>query len=228
MSNLDLSYLYKGGSRWLLLAGGVIALDQWTKSLVIARLDEFESVVLLPVLDFMRLHNEGAAFSLLSDASGWQRWFFILVGCAVSTGIFFWIRSLPSRGQYLLAAALSLVMGGALGNVIDRILLGHVVDFIRVHYRESYFPAFNVADSAITIGAGLLMLDALLQSYPKTRESGSSKAYAASKSKESSKKKVSKKSGTKKAAIKKNAGKQKVSKKSGTKKNVAKKKKGSR
>ena len=79
MSNLDLSYLYKGGSRWSMLAGGVIALDQWTKSLVIAHLDEFESVVLLPVLDFMRLHNEGAAFSLLSDASGWQRWFFIFV-----------------------------------------------------------------------------------------------------------------------------------------------------
>jgi len=218
MSNLDLSYLYKGGSRWLLLAGGVIALDQWTKSLVIARLDEFESVVLLPVLDFMRLHNEGAAFSLLSDASGWQRWFFILVGCAVSTGIFFWIRSLPSRGQYLLAAALSLVMGGALGNVIDRILLGHVVDFIRVHYRESYFPAFNVADSAITIGAGLLMLDALLQSYPKTRESRSSKTYVASKNKKLSKKKVSKKSRTKKVVTKKNM----------TKKNVAKKKKSSR
>ena len=218
MSNLDLSYLYKGGSRWLLLAGGVIALDQWTKSLVIARLDEFESVVLLPVLDFMRLHNEGAAFSLLSDASGWQRWFFILVGCAVSTGIFFWIRSLPSRGQYLLAAALSLVMGGALGNVIDRILLGHVVDFIRVHYRESYFPAFNVADSAITIGAGLLMLDALLQSYPKTREPRSSKTYVASKNKKLSKKKVSKKSRTKKVVTKKNM----------TKKNVAKKKKSSR
>ena len=218
MSNLDLSYLYKGGSRWLLLAGGVIALDQWTKSLVIAHLDEFESVVLLPVLDFMRLHNEGAAFSLLSDASGWQRWFFILVGCAVSAGIFFWIRSLPSRGQYLLAAALSLVMGGALGNVIDRILLGHVVDFIRVHYRESYFPAFNVADSAITIGAGLLMLDAFLQSYPKTRESRSSKTYVASKNKKLSKKKVSKKSRTKKVVTKKNM----------TKKNVAKKKKSSR
>ena len=209
MSYLDPSYLYKGGSRWLLLAGGVIALDQWTKSLVTARLDEFESVVLLPVLDFMRLHNEGAAFSLLSDASGWQRWFFIFVGCVVSAGIFVWIRSLPSRGQYLLAAALSLVMGGALGNVIDRILLGHVVDFIRVHYRGSYFPAFNIADSAITIGAGLLMLDALLQSHPKARESGDSRAYETSKNKRSNKKKSSKKSGTKRVVVKKNTTKKK-------------------
>ncbi len=236
MSNLlGPSYLYKGGSRWLLLAGAVIALDQWTKSMITARLDEFESVVLLPVLDFMRLHNEGAAFSLLSDASGWQRWFFILVGFAVSAGIFFWIRSLPSKGQYLLAAALSLVMGGALGNVIDRILLGHVVDFIRVHYRGSYFPAFNVADSAITIGAGLLMLDSLLQSYPKARGSENSKAYTASKSKSLSKKKVQKKPRTKskKVKTKKNVSKKKVPKKPrtekvATKKNATKKKKGSR
>ena len=141
----------------------VILVDQWTKRLVINRLDEFEAVVLLPVLDLMRLHNEGAAFSFLSNASGWQRWFFITLAIGVSGVIFVWLRRLPARGQNLLAAALCLVMGGALGNVIDRMRLGHVIDFIRVHYAEWYFPAFNVADSAITIGAGRLILDMILQ-----------------------------------------------------------------
>ena len=119
--------------------------------------------MLLPVLDFMRLHNEGAAFSMLSNAAGWQRWFFSVLAIGVSVGILIWLRRLPARGKSLLAAGLCLVMGGAIGNVIDRIRLGHVIDFIRVHYAEWYFPAFNVADSAITIGAGLLILDMILQ-----------------------------------------------------------------
>ena len=152
-----------GASNWLWLTLLVILVDQWTKRLVTSRLDEFEAVVLLPVLDFMRLHNEGAAFSFLSNASGWQRWFFITLAIGVSGAILVWLRRLPARGQNLLAAGLCLVMGGALGNVIDRTRLGHVIDFIRVHYAEWYFPAFNVADSAITIGAGLLILDMILQ-----------------------------------------------------------------
>ena len=152
-----------GASNWLWLTLLVIVLDQWTKRLITSRLDEFEAVVLLPVLDFMRLHNEGAAFSFLSNASGWQRWFFVSLAIGVSGGILIWLRRLPARGQNLLAAALCLVMGGAIGNVIDRIYLGHVIDFIRVHYADWYFPAFNVADSAITIGAGLLILDTILQ-----------------------------------------------------------------
>ena len=152
-----------GASNWLWLTLLVILADQWTKRLVTSRLDELEAVVLLPVLDFMRLHNEGAAFSFLSNASGWQRWFFITLAIGVSGGILVWLRRLPARGKSLLAAGLCLVMGGAIGNVIDRIRLGHVIDFIRVHYAEWYFPAFNVADSAITIGAGLLILDMILQ-----------------------------------------------------------------
>ena len=152
-----------GASNWLGLTLLVILVDQWTKRLVISRLDEFEAVVLFPVLELMRLHNEGAAFSFLSNASGWQRWFFITLAIGVTGGILVWLRRLPARGQNLLAAALCLVMGGALGNVIDRMRLGHVIDFIRVHYAEWYFPAFNVADSAITIGAGLLILDMILQ-----------------------------------------------------------------
>jgi signal peptidase II len=152
-----------GATRWLWLTLLIVVADQWTKRLVTDYLEEFEAIVLLPVLDFMRLHNEGAAFSMLSDASGWQRWFFSVLAIGVSVGILIWLRRLPARGKSLLAAGLCLVMGGAIGNVIDRIRLGHVIDFIRVHYAEWYFPAFNVADSAITIGAGLLILDMILQ-----------------------------------------------------------------
>ena len=155
--------LRAGASNWLWLSIIVIAADQLTKFLIVENFAEFEEVTLLPVLDFMRLHNEGAAFSFLSDAAGWQRWLFITLGLAVSVGILVWLRRLPARGQHLLAAGLALVLGGALGNVIDRVLWGHVVDFIRVHYGEWYFPAFNVADSSITIGAALLILENILE-----------------------------------------------------------------
>jgi signal peptidase II len=158
--------LNSGASNWLWLGVAVMALDQWTKWLVVERLEEFgPPVVLLPVLEFMRLHNTGAAFSFLSDAGGWQRWLFIGLGVAVSGGILVWLRRLPAKGQGLLAAGLSLIVGGALGNVIDRVVHGHVIDFIRVHYDPwSFdFPAFNVADSAITVGAALIILDNLLE-----------------------------------------------------------------
>jgi signal peptidase II len=155
--------LQAGASNWLWLSIAVIALDQWTKSLIVASLDELDRYVLLPVLELRRFHNEGAAFSFLDDAGGWQRWLFIGLGVVVSTAILFWLRRLPAKGQALLAAGLALIVGGALGNVIDRVLLGYVVDFILVHYREHAFPAFNVADSAITVGAGLVILDNLLE-----------------------------------------------------------------
>jgi signal peptidase II len=155
--------LSAGASNWLWLGVAVIALDQWTKWLVVQRFEEFERLTLLPVLEFMRLHNEGAAFSFLDDAGGWQRWLFTGLAVAVSTGILIWLRRLPAKGQGLLAAGLSLILGGALGNVIDRVLHGHVIDFIRVHWEEHYFPAFNVADSAITVGAVLIVLDNLLE-----------------------------------------------------------------
>ena len=155
------SRLKTGALKWLWLSIIVIALDQWTKRLILARFEEFERLPLLPVLEFMRLHNEGAAFSFLDDAGGWQRWLFIVLGIAVSGMIIVWLRQLPNRGQSMLAAGLALVLGGALGNVIDRVLYGYVVDFIRVFYGEWDFPAFNVADSAITLGAGLLILESL-------------------------------------------------------------------
>ncbi|HEU4619676.1 MAG TPA: signal peptidase II [Gammaproteobacteria bacterium] len=151
--------LSAGASNWLWLALAVIVADRITKYLVMQHFEEFEEIVLLPVLNLIRLHNEGAAFSFLSEASGWQRWAFTALGLVVSVGILVWLRRLPARGHGLLAAGLSLVLGGALGNVIDRVAYGYVIDFIRVHYGEWYFPAFNVADSAITVGAVLLILD---------------------------------------------------------------------
>ena len=151
-----------GAWKWLALSVAVVAVDQYSKYLIMQNLLEFERLVLLPVLELMRLHNDGAAFSLLSGAGGWQRWFFIGVGLAIGTGILVWLLRLPAKGQGLLAAGLALVLGGAIGNVTDRILWGHVVDFIRVHYQDWYFPAFNAADSAISIGVGLLLLDSLL------------------------------------------------------------------
>jgi signal peptidase II len=144
---------------WLWLSVAVIALDQATKFLVTRFLDLYERVEVLPVLDFTLLHNTGAAFSLLAGASGWQRWFFIGLACVVSVLLVAWIWRTP-RGEKLLPLALSLILGGALGNVIDRALHGYVVDFIHAHWGAAYFPAFNIADSAITIGAALLILDA--------------------------------------------------------------------
>ena len=166
--------LNSGASNWLWLALAVLALDQWTKHLIMQNFAEFDELVLLPVLEIMRLHNEGAAFSFLSEAGGWQRWFFVGLGIGVSLLVLIWLRRLPPRGQHRVAAGLALVMGGALGNVVDRVTLGYVVDFIRVHYGDWYFPAFNVADSSITIGAGLLILDNLIE-LGRGHESGNKK-----------------------------------------------------
>jgi signal peptidase II len=147
---------------WLWLSVAIIALDQATKFLVTRFLELYERVEVLPVLDFTLLHNTGAAFSLLAGASGWQRWFFVLLASAVSLMLTVWLCRLP-RGHRMIAIALALVLGGALGNLIDRVRHGFVVDFIHAHWGAAYFPAFNIADSAITIGAALLILDAFRQ-----------------------------------------------------------------
>ena len=120
------------------------------------------TIEVLPVLDFTLLHNTGAAFSILAGASGWQRWFFIVLAGVVSVALIVWLWRLP-RGHRMIAVALALVTGGAVGNLIDRVRHGYVVDFIHVHWGAAYFPAFNIADSAITIGAALLILDAFMQ-----------------------------------------------------------------
>jgi signal peptidase II len=154
--------LNAGASNWLWLSLLVLAFDQWTKSLILEQMTQYQEHVLLPVLDIVRWHNEGAAWSFLDDAGGWQRWMFIALGLGVSLGILFWLRRLPAVGQGRVAAGLALIMGGALGNVVDRVRLGYVVDFVKVHYQDWVFPAFNLADSAITIGAALLILDSVI------------------------------------------------------------------
>lgn len=147
---------------WYGLALVVIVLDQLTKYIATATLEYSSPIPVLPVLDWTLLHNPGAAWSFLSDAGGWQRWFFIALSSIVSVVIAVWIARLP-RVQWLLAAALSLILGGAIGNLIDRVRFGYVVDFISVHwFGGAHFPAFNVADAGITVGAGLLILDMLL------------------------------------------------------------------
>lgn len=152
-----------GQLHWLLLAAAVVGADQWSKRLIEASLALAESHYVLPVLNIVRAHNRGVAFSMFAAAAGWQRWVFSALAVGVSAGLIVWLRRLE-RDAALLAAALALILGGALGNVIDRLRLGYVVDFIQVHWAGHYFPAFNVADSAITIGAALLLLDALLAS----------------------------------------------------------------
>jgi signal peptidase II len=155
------------GAAWLVLSVLVIALDQISKAYITRHFAEFEFIRILPVLDVIHLHNVGAAFSFLASASGWQRWLFIGLAAVVSLGITVWLCLLPRGTRVLLAGGLALVLGGALGNLIDRIRLGYVIDFIHFHWDRAYFPAFNVADSAITVGAGLSLLDALLDAKRK-------------------------------------------------------------
>ncbi len=145
---------------WLPLALAVIVLDQVTKALIVAHFGVDERLHVLPVLDITLWYNTGAAFSFLSTAAGWQRWAFVILAVVVSAGLVVWLRRLKGRSQALLCCSLALIMAGALGNVIDRLRIGHVVDFVLAHWNNHYFPAFNVADSAITIGAALLLLDA--------------------------------------------------------------------
>ena len=145
--------------KWFWLSGVVLILDQCSKLIADSLLQFNEPVNLLPFMDLRKVYNPGAAFSFLSDASGWQRWFFVGLTLVVSIILIVWLRRLPA-GQARLALALSLILGGAAGNLIDRLVYGYVIDFIDLYYRSWHWPAFNVADSAITIGACLLILDA--------------------------------------------------------------------
>ncbi|MCW5662698.1 MAG: lipoprotein signal peptidase [Piscinibacter sp.] len=144
---------------WLAIAALVIVADQFTKTLILGWFQLGDSRTVASFFNLVRVHNTGAAFSFLAGASGWQRWFFVGLGAAAAVFIVWLLRS--HGGQRLFATALALILGGALGNVVDRLLHGYVVDFIQVHYGGWYFPSFNVADSAITIGAALLILDEL-------------------------------------------------------------------
>ena len=148
------------GWRWLPLSALVIVADQAIKAWMVHHFALLERVHVLRVLDIILTYNTGAAFSFLSDASGWQRWLFVLLALGVSAALIVWMRRLHAAVHGLLACGLALIVGGALGNMIDRLTLGRVVDFIHVHWRQAYFPAFNLADSAITVGAVVLLIDA--------------------------------------------------------------------
>jgi signal peptidase II len=149
---------------WIWLSVILIALDQLTKWYVVGRFELYEILPVGPFLDLTRLHNEGAAFGLLAEAGGWQRWFFLALAAAIAVAIVLWLRSLPARGQYWLSIGLALILGGAIGNAYDRFMDGYVVDYLHFHWGEHFFPAFNVADIGITTGAIMLIIDALLAS----------------------------------------------------------------
>jgi signal peptidase II len=153
---------------WLLPAAGIVVIDQVSKWVVESTLPLGASIYVAPVFDLVHVRNTGAAFSFLADAAGWQRELFIGIGVAASIWIV-WMIARTGRGQPLFCAALTLILGGAAGNVIDRLRLGAVVDFLHFHWGPHYFPAFNAADSAITCGAILLIADAIKQSMENRR-----------------------------------------------------------
>jgi signal peptidase II len=148
------------GLRWLWLSGLVIVVDQLTKWLAEYYLLYAQPLPVLPFFNLTLLYNTGAAFSFLADAGGWQRWFFLILALVISIALVIWLSRL-NKEDTRLAIALALVLGGALGNVIDRMVHGHVIDFIQLYYERWFWPAFNIADSAITIGAVLLIIDSL-------------------------------------------------------------------
>jgi signal peptidase II len=145
----------------LWLSAVVIVLDQVSKFWIMATFDDYEVLTVLPVFNLTLVYNTGAAFSFLSDAGGWQRWFFIAVASVISVVMVVWLHQLRPH-ERLTGYALALVIGGAVGNLIDRIWLGKVVDFLQWHWQQWYWPSFNLADSAITLGVVLLLLDGVL------------------------------------------------------------------
>lgn len=157
---------------WLALAGVVIGLDQWSKLAVLARFAEYESLQVSEYFNLVLVYNPGAAFSFLADHAGWQRWFFVSLAVVICS----WLLRLiwQHRSETLQPAAFSLVVGGAIGNVIDRIAYGKVVDFLDVHVGLQHWPAFNLADSAICLGVGLMILAQLRESRSQKKQTENS------------------------------------------------------
>lgn len=145
---------------WLWIPALVIILDQLTKIIADQFLQYHQPVELFPMFNFTLMYNKGAAFSFLASAGGWQRWFFLILSAVVSLFLYNWLRKLKTS-QKLQAIALALILGGALGNLIDRAIYGHVIDFIDVYFKQHHWPAFNIADSSIFVGAILLIYDTL-------------------------------------------------------------------
>ncbi|CAN7725082.1 signal peptidase II [Pseudorhodoferax sp. LjRoot39] len=144
---------------WLLLAAAIFVADQWTKQWILDHYQHGDATVVTSFFNIVRAHNPGAAFSFLAGASGWQRWFFTAIGVGAAVFIVWLLRA--HAGQRLFSFALTLILGGAIGNVVDRLQHGYVVDFLDFHWAGWHFPAFNIADSGITVGAVLLILDEL-------------------------------------------------------------------
>ena len=159
--------------KWLWLSALTIVLDQLTKKIAEAELLLHKPLAVFPSFNFTLMYNKGAAFSFLSEAGGWQRIFFVSLSSIISIFLVFWLKQITQdekqKNNQLIQIAIALILGGAIGNLIDRALTGEVVDFIQVYYSTYYFPAFNIADSAITLGAGLLILDMLLEAKRKKR-----------------------------------------------------------
>jgi len=147
--------------QWIGLALIILIADQFTKVLIVGYYNLHDSTYVTSFFNVMRMHNTGAAFSFLAGGSGWQRWFFTAIGLAAVAFILWMLKS--HAGQKLFSFALACIMGGAIGNVIDRLVHGYVIDFLDFHWRGMHFPAFNIADSAITVGAACLILDELLR-----------------------------------------------------------------
>ena len=144
--------------KWLWLSLLVLILDQASKLLVDASLQLYEAIPLMPSFNLTYARNTGAAFSFLSDAGGWQRWLFAGLAVVMSSFIAWWLKKLGEH-EKLMAVALSLVLGGAIGNLIDRVAYGYVIDFLDVYYQNWHWPAFNIADSAICVGVAIMLLD---------------------------------------------------------------------
>ncbi|PAV25158.1 signal peptidase II [Tamilnaduibacter salinus] len=144
--------------RWLWLACLVILLDLGTKAMASAWLTYGEPVAILPMFNLTLLHNTGAAFSFLAGAAGWQRWFFVGLAVVVCAVLVRWLATLKPHENWL-SIAIVLILGGAIGNVYDRVVHGYVVDFLHFYWNDYHFPAFNIADSAITVGAGMMLID---------------------------------------------------------------------
>jgi len=153
---------------WLWIVVLVIVFDQISKIAADNLLVYLQPVDILPMFNLTLVYNQGAAFSFLSDAGGWQRWFFILLSLVVSIVLIVWLQKLPQKHR-LQTISIALILGGAIGNLIDRSIYGHVIDFIDVYYRSYHWPAFNIADSAISIGTVLLILDSFRHRHEDTQ-----------------------------------------------------------
>ncbi len=153
--------------RWLWLALSVLILDQGSKQFVEAQLTRYDQLSITPFFNLVLAYNEGAAFSFLADQGGWQRWFFVFLALAVVAVLVVWLGRLK-RSERTVAIALGLIIGGAVGNLIDRLLYGHVIDFLDIYYQQWHWPAFNLADSAITLGVILMFYDAFFGASEKS------------------------------------------------------------